>query len=127
MKYFLIILFSLLTLLFSQQKKDLDAMDRETDQMEEDAYFFEENTQRINLNTATRENLKSLYLTSEQIEDIISYRKHSKNINSISELLNLSSITIVDIHSIRDFVTVEIPKTSTFELLLLLLALDGPR
>ena len=68
MKYLLIILFSLLTLLFSQQKKDLDEMDRETDQMEEDAYFFEESIQRINLNTATREDLKSLYLTSEQIE-----------------------------------------------------------
>ena len=62
MKYFLIILFSLLTLLFSQQKKDLDEMDRETDQMEEDAYFFEESIQRINLNTATREDLKNLYL-----------------------------------------------------------------
>ena len=115
MKFLLIISFSLLTLIFSQQKKDLDEMDRETDQMEEDAYFFEENIQRINLNTANRENLKDLYLSSEQIEDIMNYRKHSKNINSISELLNLSSITIVDIHAIRDFVTVEIPKTSTFE------------
>ena len=65
MKYFLIILFSLLTLLFSQQKKDLDEMDRETDQMEEDAYFFEESIQRINLNTATREDLKSLYLKTK--------------------------------------------------------------
>ena len=119
MKYFLIISFSLLTLIFSQQKKDLGEMGRETDQIEGDSFinstFFQEDFQRINLNSASREDLKTLSLTLEQIEEIINYREKTGNIHSINELQSIPSITIADIHSIRDAVTVDIPQTSTFE------------
>ena len=115
MKYSLIILFSLFTLIFPQQKEGIDEVDKEMEQGEEDSFFFQEEFQRINLNSATREDLKTLSLTLEQIEEIIAYREHSGNINSINELLRLPDITIIDIHAIRDAVTVEITQASTFE------------
>ena len=115
MKNRIIILFSLLTIIFSQQKEDLDEVGTELEQMEEDIFFFQKDLQRINLNAATREDLKTLSLTLEQIEEIITYREHSGNIHSINELQSLSGITISDIHAIRDAVTVEIPQASTFE------------
>ena len=114
MKYWVIILFSLFTFIFSQQKEDFDELDKGMEQMGEDTFFFQEDLQRINLNFATREDLTTLSLTIEQIEEIITYREHSGNIHSINELQNLTSITIADIHAIRDAVTVEIPQASTF-------------
>ena len=111
----MIILFSLFTLIFSQQKEDIDDTDKEMEQMDEDTFFFQEGFQRINLNSATREDLTNLPLTLEQIEEIINYREKTGNIHSINELQSIPSITIADIHSIRDAVTVDIPQTSTFE------------
>ena len=90
----MIILFSLFTLILSQQKEDLDEVDKGMEQMGEDTFYFHEYFQRVNLNSANMEKLKTLYLTLEQIEDIITYREHSGNILSINELLNLPSITI---------------------------------
>ena len=114
MKYWTIILFSLFTFILSQQK-DLDEGDKEMEEMDQNSFFIQEDLERINLNSASREDLKMLALTLDQIEEIITYRGYSGHINSINELLSLPSITIVDIHAIRDAVTVEISQTSTFE------------
>ena len=114
MKYWTIILFSLFTFILSQQK-DLDEGDKEMEEIDQNSFFIQEDLERINLNSASREDLKMLALTLDQIEEIITYRDYSGHINSINELLSLPSITIVDIHAIRDAVTVEIPEASTFE------------
>ena len=114
MKYWTIILFSLFTFILSQQK-DLDEGDKEMEEMDQNSFFIQEDLERINLNSASREDLKMLALTLDQIEEIITYRGYSGHINSINELLSLPSITIVDIHAIRDAVTVEISQASTFE------------
>ena len=72
-------------------------------------------SQRINLNSTSIEEMQTLDLTLEQIENIVTFRKRSGQINSIYELLSIPGITIADIHAIRDAVTVEIPQASTFE------------
>ena len=72
-------------------------------------------SQRINLNSASIENMQSLDISNEKIYNIIDYRNRSGNIQNIYELLKISGITIADIHSIRNAVTVEIPHSSTFE------------
>ncbi len=72
-------------------------------------------SQKMNLNSATTEELYSLDLTMYKIERIIEYRNQAGNIHDIYELLEIPGITISDIHSIRNLVTVEIPQTSTFE------------
>ena len=105
----MIILFSLFTFILSQQK-DLDEGDKEMEEMDQNSFFIQENLERINLNSASKEDLKMLALTLDQIEEIITYRGYSGNINSINELLSLPSITIVDIHAIRDAVTVKYPR-----------------
>ena len=58
--------------------------------------------------------LRNLNLTFSQIEGIIDYRNRKGNIHNIYELLIIPGITIRDIHSIRNIVTVEIPQESTF-------------
>ena len=72
-------------------------------------------SQKINLNTATLEELQSLFLTDDQIKSILDYRDRSGYIRNIYDLLNISEITIRDIHTIRNAVTVDIPQASTFE------------
>ncbi len=72
-------------------------------------------SQKINLNSATIEELYSLDLTINKVEDIIDYRNRTGYIHDIYELLQISDITIADIHSIRNKITVEIPQASTFE------------
>ena len=72
-------------------------------------------SQKINLNSATIEEMHMLDLTIDQIERIIEYRNQAGNIHDIYELLEIPGITISDIHLIRNLVTVEIPQTSTFE------------
>ena len=71
--------------------------------------------QKINLNSATIDEMYLLNLTDKQIENIIDYRNRSGNITNIYDLLKIPGITIVDIQSIRNKVTVEILQTSTFE------------
>ena len=71
--------------------------------------------QKINLNSTSIEKLDTLDLTVSQIESIIDYRNRSDNIHNIYELLEIPEITILDIHSMRNTVTVEIPQASTFE------------
>ena len=72
-------------------------------------------SQKINLNSATLEELHILELTDDQIESILDYRSRSGYIHNIYDLLNLTNITINDIHAIRNVVTVDIPQASTFE------------
>ena len=72
-------------------------------------------SQKINLNSATLEELQFLELTDEQIESILDYQSRSGYIHNIYDLLNLTNITINDIHVIRNAVTVDIPQASTFE------------
>ena len=72
-------------------------------------------SQKINLNSATLEELQSLELTDNQIESIIDYRLRTGYIRNIYDLLVISEISISDIHTIRKIVTVDIPQTSTFE------------
>ena len=72
-------------------------------------------SQKINLNSATNEELHALGLSIKKVEGIIEYRKRAGNIHDIYQLLEIPDITIVDIHSIRNIVTVEIPQTSIFE------------
>ena len=72
-------------------------------------------SQKINLNSATWEEMQSLDLTDDQIESIVDYRERSGYIRNIYDLLNIPEITISDIHAIRNAVTVDIPQTSTFE------------
>jgi hypothetical protein len=72
-------------------------------------------SQKINLNSATLEELQILELTDDQIESILDYRSRSGYIHNIYDLLNLTNITINDIHAIRNAVTVDIPQASTFE------------
>ena len=72
-------------------------------------------SQKINLNSATLEELQILELTDDQIESILDYRSRSGYIHNIYDLLNLTNITINDIHVIRNAVTVDIPQASTFE------------
>ena len=73
-------------------------------------------SQKINLNSATLEELQILELTDDQIESILDYRSRSGYIHNIYDLLNLTNITINDIHVIRNAVTVDIPQASTFEM-----------
>ena len=72
-------------------------------------------SQKINLNSATLEELQSLELTYKQIESIIDYRLRKGYISNIYDLLVISEISISDIHTIRNTVTVDIPQISTFE------------
>ena len=72
-------------------------------------------SQKINLNSATLEELQSLELTDNQIEGIIDYRLRTGYIRNIYDLLVISEISISDIHTIRNTVTVDIPQASTFE------------
>ena len=72
-------------------------------------------SQKINLNSATLEELQSLELTDKQIESIIDYRLRTGYIRNIYDLLVISEISISDIHTIRNTVTVDIPQASTFE------------
>ncbi len=72
-------------------------------------------SQKINLNSATLEELQILELTDDQIESILDYRSRSGYIHNIYDLLNLTNITINDIHAMRNAVTVDIPQASTFE------------
>ncbi len=72
-------------------------------------------SQKINLNSATLEELQSLELTDNQIESIIDYRLRNGYIRNIYDLLVISEISISDIHTIRNTVTVDIPQASTFE------------
>ena len=71
-------------------------------------------SQKINLNSATFEELQSLELNNNQIESIIDYRLRTGYIRNIYDLLVISEISISDIHTIRKTVTVDIPQTSTF-------------
>ena len=73
MKNWTIILFSLFTFILSQQK-DLDEGDKEMEEMDQNSFFIQEDLERINLNSASREDLKMLALTLDQIEEIITYR-----------------------------------------------------
>ena len=66
-------------------------------------------SQKINLNSSTHEELYSLGLTINQVEGIIEYQNRSGNIHDIYKLLEIPGITISDIHSIRNLVTVESP------------------
>ena len=72
-------------------------------------------SQKINLNSATLEELQILELTDDQIACILDYRSRSGYIHNIYDLLNISEISIRDIHVIRNAVTVDIPQASTFE------------
>ena len=72
-------------------------------------------SQKINLNSATLEEIQSLNLTEIQIESIVGYREQSGYISNIYNLINISSISIVDVHTIRSKVTVDVPNTTTFE------------
>ena len=72
-------------------------------------------SQRVNLNSASIEDMQSLDISNEKIDSIIDYRNRYGNIHNIYELLKIPGITIGDIHSIRNAVTVEIPHVSTFE------------
>ena len=72
-------------------------------------------SQRVNLNSASIEEMSSLDLTNDQIEGIMDHRNRSGEFNSIYELLNISGFSIKKIHAIRDDVTVEIPQASMFE------------
>ena len=71
--------------------------------------------QKINLNSATHEDLQSLDLSDGQIEKILDHRSRSGYIRNIYDLMQISEITIKDIHNIRNRVTVDIPQASTFE------------
>ena len=62
-------------------------------------------SQKINLNSATLEELQSLKLTDNQIESIIDYRIRKGYIRNIYDLLVISEISISDIHTIRNTVT----------------------
>ncbi|SVB36417.1 uncharacterized protein METZ01_LOCUS189271, partial [marine metagenome] len=67
------------------------------------------------LNSATSGELNSLRLTINQIESIIDYRNQTGNFHDIYDLLQISGFTISDVHSIRNLITVETPKASTFQ------------
>ena len=58
-------------------------------------------SQKINLNSATLEELQSLELNNNQIESIIDYRLRTGYIRNIYDLLVISEISISDIHTIR--------------------------
>ena len=49
--------------------------------------------QKINLNSATIEEMQLLDLTDRQIESIIEYQNHTGNIHDIYELLQIPGIT----------------------------------
>ena len=72
-------------------------------------------SQKINLNSATIEELYSLGFTINQVEGIIEYRNRTGYFHNIYEPLKIPGISISDIHSIRNLVTVETPQESTFE------------
>ena len=72
-------------------------------------------SQKINLNSATIEELYSLGFTINQVEGIIEYRNRTGYFHNIYEPLKIPGISISDIHSIRNLVTVETPQASTFE------------
>ena len=70
---------------------------------------------KININTANIDELSNLELNKIQIQDIINYKYKFGDFDNIYELNNISSIDIIDIHRIKNYVTVIIPKASTFE------------
>ena len=70
---------------------------------------------KIDINTATTFELKTLELNDNQINSIINYRNKVGIFNNIYELLYLSDFTINDIHAIQKFVSVIIPTKSIFE------------
>ena len=72
-------------------------------------------SQRINLNSADKNELLKLDISSNKIEKIIQYREKYGYINFIYDLLKVPTITIEDIHNIRSNVTVEIPQESEYE------------
>ena len=71
--------------------------------------------QKIDLNTAEFTELESVNLSSAQINDIIDYRNRISYISNIYDLLNVNSISIQDIHKIRQNISLLPPKNSTFE------------
>ena len=72
-------------------------------------------SQKINLNSATFEELQILELNDSQIESIIDYRIRIGYISNIYDLLVITEISISDIHIIRKAITLDIPQISTFE------------
>ena len=71
--------------------------------------------QKINLNNATIEELSSIGLTINQSKSIIKYINTIGFIYDIYQLDEIKEINITDIHSIRNQVTLQIPKSSSFE------------
>ena len=65
-------------------------------------------SQKTNLNYADSNDLSILNISKEKIEYIIKYREKYGFFSSIYDLLQISTITIEDIHSIRDEITLEI-------------------
>ena len=72
-------------------------------------------SQKINLNYANSNDLSILNISKEKIEHIINYREKYGFFSSIYDLLQISTITIEDIHSIRDEITLEVIQKSEFE------------
>ena len=72
-------------------------------------------SQKININYANTNELSTLNISKEKIEHIIKYREKHGYLVSIYELLQIPNISIEDIHSIRDDITVEIVQKSEFE------------
>ena len=72
-------------------------------------------SQKINLNYADSNDLSILNISKEKIEYIIKYREKYGFFSSIYDLLQISTITIEDIHSIRDEITLEVIQKSEFE------------
>lgn len=74
--------------------------------------------QPLNLNTATAEQLRSLYILSEsQVQEFISYRRENGKLLSLYELQTLPSFDLATIQKVAPFVTVSYPTPLTKTLL----------
>ncbi|MDP6570155.1 MAG: helix-hairpin-helix domain-containing protein [Candidatus Marinimicrobia bacterium] len=70
---------------------------------------------KINLNTASADELAVLPLSETQIYSLIDYRESQGYFNSLYELSKISGFNTTHIHAIRKSVTVALPSQSTFE------------
>ena len=62
---------------------------------------------KININSADYSKLTETNLTSNQINNILDYRKQIGFFNNIYELVHIENITIQDVHNFRHFIYIE--------------------
>ena len=70
---------------------------------------------KININSADYSKLTETNLTSNQINNILDYRKQIGFFNNIYELVHIENITIQDVHNFRHFIYIELPGKSRFQ------------